>query len=145
MKFTAKTEYGVRAILEIAMKDGEPAKVNEIARNQNMPERFLEQAMASLKKAKLIKSIRGAYGGYVLADNPEKITLGKVIAALEGPMALADCLKSGGECIQTNCTIKGVWRKVQSTILESLNSITIKQLIEEELKKDTGGRYVKTL
>lgn len=140
MRFTAKTEYGVRAILEIAIKDGSPAKVNEIAKNQNMPERFLEQAMASLKKANIVKSIRGAHGGYVLADKPEKITLGKVIAALEGPMAIADCLSENG-CLQTElCTIKDVWKGVQKKIIEALDSITIEQLIKKEQSK-VGRHY----
>jgi Rrf2 family protein len=142
MKFTAKTEYGVRAMLEIAIKEGRPAKVNEIAAKQNIPERFLERIMAELKTAKLIKSIRGAHGGYVLKYPAEKITLAKIIQALEGPMALVDCLENDNSCCQIElCTIKDVWRGVQSVILEALDSITLKQLIG----KNDRRRYVKSL
>ena len=136
-----RTKREMRSTRAITMKNGKPAKVNEIAKNQNMPERFLEQAMASLKKDKLVKSIRGAHGGYILADKPEKITLGKVIAALEGQMALANCLKSKNGCLQTDlCTIRDVWKDVQEVILESLESITLKQIIDRELKKANTGR-----
>lgn len=142
MRFTAKTEYGVRAVLEIALKDGMPAKVNEIARNQNMPERFLEQAMAQLKKAGVVKSIRGAHGGYTLAENPKKITLARVIQAIEGPMALVDCLENDNDCCQIDlCTVKEVWKGVQAKILKALDSITIEELVNKKQKE----KYVQTV
>ena len=142
MKFTAKTEYGVRAIIEIAAKKGQPAKVNEIAKEGKMPERFLEQIMSNFKKADLVKSIRGAHGGYILTKKPEEITLSAVIESIEGPMALVDCLEVESSCEMGSCAIRDVWKGVQSVVLDALDSITIKQLLD---KTKNGGSYVQAL
>ena len=146
MKITAKTEYGIRAIIEIALKENKPATVNEIARKQKMPGRFLEQVMAILKKEDIVKSLRGAHGGYILALKPEEITLKQVIQAIEGPMALVDCLEdeNGSSCIEV-CTIKDVFEGVQSVILEALDSITIKDLIDKKVKRKSGGKYAQAI
>lgn len=133
MRFTAKTEYAVRAIIEIALRDGDrPAQVREIASRQAIPERFLEQVMAALKKASLIESIRGAQGGYRLAKPSEKITLADIIQAIEGPMQVMECLSEDFEnskCNQANlCAVRDVWKSIQSSLVEALDSITLAKL-----------------
>ncbi len=136
MRFTAKTEYAVRAIIEIALLDKDkPAQVKEIATRQAIPERFLEQVMAALKKDGLIESTRGAQGGYRLARNAEQITLSDIIQAIEGPMQVIECLSEdlrNQKCDQVDlCAVRDVWKGVQSSLIEALDSITLAKLLEK--------------
>lgn len=148
MRFTAKTEYAVRAIIEIALTETEqkPAQVREIASRQAIPERFLEQVMAALKKAGLIESIRGAQGGYRLAKHPEKITLADIIQAIEGPMQVMECLAEdfdNPKCNQADlCAVRDVWKSVQSALLEALDSITLAKLTSK-YKGLNNSKYAK--
>lgn len=139
MKFSAKGEYGVRAIIDIALHRGEePVQVKEISRRQAIPERFLEQVMASLKKAGLVEGIRGAQGGYLLTRSPDDITLADVIQAIEGPLTLMDCIseESSPRCDLSNlCVIRDAWKGIQSAILEALDSITIGELCAKKRKR----------
>lgn len=136
MRFTAKTEYAVRAIIEIALaENNKPAQVREIATKQAIPERFLEQVMSALKKANLLESIRGAQGGYRLSRPVEKITLADIIQAIEGPMKVMECLNEEHEdnkCDHARaCGVRDVWKDVQSVLLEALDSITLEKLLSK--------------
>lgn len=146
MRFTAKTEYAVRAIIEIALvSDDKPAQVREIASKQAIPERFLEQVMAALKKASLIESIRGAQGGYRLTRPASEITMAQIIEAIEGPMQVMECLSKDNEhqkCHQASlCAVKDVWASVQSSIVEALDSISLAKLTDnyKAKQKDSVG------
>lgn len=140
MKFSAKGEYGVRAILDIALHTGEgPIQVKEISRRQGIPERFLEQVMASLKKAGLVEGVRGAQGGYLLTRSADEISLADVIQALEGPLTLMECVSEDApaHCDQMNlCVIRDVWKGVQSSILEALDSITIGEMCKKKRQNE---------
>jgi len=131
LRFSAKGEYGVRAVLDIALNSpGEPVQVREIARRQNIPERFLEHVMSSLKKGGLVESYRGAQGGYALSRDPAGLSLADVLQAVEGPIVLAECVNQeplrcdAGEL----CVIRDVWRDVQKAVLDALAAISIADL-----------------
>jgi len=146
VKFSAKGEYGVRAILDIALdqKSG-PVQVKEISKRQAIPERFLEQVMASLKKAGLVEAFRGAQGGYILAKSASKISLADVIQALEGPLTLMECVseESSQRCDQVSlCVIRDVWIGVQSAIVEALASITIDDMCKKKRDKENTVGYM---
>lgn len=148
MKFTAKTEYGVRAILDIALNAQEdPTQVKEIAQRQAIPERFLEQVMTALRKGGLVESLRGAQGGYLLAKPPSEITLADIIGALEGPMILMECLSRdqnlSQRCEQIDlCVVRDVWKGVQSSIVEALDSITLEDMCKRRAEKEGLGSYM---
>jgi len=146
MRFSAKSEYGVRALLEIAMHQAPgPLKVKEISARQMIPERFLEQVMASLKKAELVESVRGAQGGYVLARPAGHITLADVIQAVEGPVTLMDCIGKDDEsrCEQVDlCVVRDAWRDVQSTIVEALDSVTIEEMCRRRREKEAQRKHM---
>lgn len=92
MKLSTKGRYGLRAIVDIAVfGEKEPAAVSAISERQDISIRYLEQLLSKLKKAGLVKSIRGAQGGYVLAGNAEDISVGDVLRALEGDLTPVDC------------------------------------------------------
>ena len=94
MKISTKGRYGLTIMIELAKKHGEgPISLKSIAQANDLSEHYLEQLIAPLRNAGLVKSIRGAYGGYILADKPSKITAGDVIRVLEGPLLLLKGLK----------------------------------------------------
>ena len=87
MKVTAKAEYAVRAMLELATADGGLTKGEQIARSQSIPLKFLENILVDLRHADMVHAQRGAEGGYRLARGADTITVGEVIRAVEGPLA----------------------------------------------------------
>lgn len=132
MRFSAKSDYAVTAVLDMALNDDKgPVHVRAIARRQVIPVRFLEQVMASLKKAGLVESIRGAQGGYILSRAPETINLAQIIEAVEGPITPMDCTAGTFEhrCLQINgCVVKDVWEDVRRAITDVLSRVSIEDM-----------------
>ena len=135
MKITTKGRYGLRALIDLAQySEIEPVSINSIATRQGISERYLEQLMTLLKKAGIIKSIRGAGGGYVLAKDMEDISVGDVLRALEGSLEPVECAAfSEDDSCQAagGCVTKYVWKKINESINQTVNEISIKQLVEE--------------
>ena len=93
MKLSTKGRYGVAAMYELALHYGEgPISLKSIAQKQGISEHYLEQLICTLRNSGYVTSIRGAQGGYILAKDPKGITVGDIIIAMEGPIALVDCL-----------------------------------------------------
>lgn len=141
MKFSTKGRYGLQAMLDLAVHNNEGAVVlKSIAERQGLSESYLEQLFAVLKKAKLVKSIRGAQGGYSLTENPENITVGQIIRALEGPVVPHKCAAEKGEPCSSSyncCVTKNVWDRIEEGIYEITDSITLLQLVNEFGKANT--------
>ena len=92
MKISTKGRYGLRAMIDIAVyREKEPVPISKIAERQSLSERYLEQMMSLLRKNGLIRSVRGAGGGYVLARDASEISVGDVLRALEGSLEPVDC------------------------------------------------------
>lgn len=146
MKLSTKGRYGLRAILDVALNrnDG-PVTLNSIAERQGISEGYLEQLMVPLKRAGLVKSVRGAQGGYILAKEPKEITVGEVIRALEGPIAPVTCVSEDypDECERAEgCVTRMVWAKVRDSIAEVLDSFTIEDLVRESRKCSSQNGYM---
>jgi Rrf2 family protein len=135
LKITTKGRYGLRALIDLAQySEIEPVSINSIATRQGISERYLEQLMTLLKKAGLIKSIRGAGGGYVLAKAVEEISVGDVLRALEGSLEPVECaaFSQGDSCEAAGgCVTKYVWKRINESINRTVNEISLKQLVEE--------------
>ena len=135
MKITTKGRYGLRALIDLAQySEIEPVSINSIAARQGISERYLEQLMTLLKKAQLIKSIRGAGGGYVLAKDMEHISVGDVLRALEGSLEPVECaaFSEGDSCEAAGgCVTKYVWQRINESITRTVDEISLKQLVEE--------------
>jgi Rrf2 family protein len=140
MKLSTKGKYGVRALFEIARNFGKgPLAIKEIAERQKISLSYLEQILHKLGKAGIIESVRGPHGGYELARRPAELTIGDVVRALEGPIALSHCLEPGesGTCYQADdCVARLVWSRVGEKIEEALDSITFDQLLRQYHGKD---------
>ncbi len=135
MKLSTKGKYGVRAVYEIAKSAGPgPLTIREIAERQGISVSYLEQIMYRLGRAGLIESVRGPGGGYLLGKKPADLTIGDVVRALEGPIALSHCLEPGmsDDCNQADaCVARMVWAKVGAKIEEALDSITFDDLLRQ--------------
>jgi len=128
MKFTRRTEYGLRALIELAARFGEgPVPAREVAKAQGIPLRFLEHQLAALHKAGIVDSQRGANGGAALARDPNSIRIADVIAALEGPLAPMYCLEPHDErCVQSHqCGLQELWMRVESAVRAVFEQTTL--------------------
>jgi len=108
MRLSTKGQYGVLAMYELARHYGDgPVSIKEIAAEQQFSDAYLEQLFASLKKAGLVRSLRGARGGYQLAKEPDQISVGEIIDALEGPIEFSACVGGpDGYVVQALCRLR---------------------------------------
>ncbi len=139
MKLSTRGKYGVRALFEIARNFGRgPLSIKEIVERQRISLSYLEQILHKLGKAGIIESVRGPHGGYVLARKPADLTIGDVVRALEGPIALSHCLEPGESgCYQADdCVARLVWARVGEKVEAALDSITFDDLLHQAPRKD---------
>lgn len=123
MKISTKGRYGLTIMIELARKYGEgPTSLKSIAQTHNLSEHYLEQLIAPLRNARLVKSIRGAYGGYVLADDPSKITAGDVIRVLEGPITPVEGIED------EQPAQRHLWLKIRDAVKDVLDNTTLADL-----------------
>lgn len=140
MKVSTRGEYGVRAMVALAKGYGEaPMSITTMARESSVPYAYLEQLIVPLRKAGLVESKRGAQGGYKLTRSPELVRVGDVYRVMEGPVAPMDCV-SEDPADQTcplidGCQTRPVWMKVRDSIVEALDSMTLADLIREEMER----------
>lgn len=146
MRLSTKGQYGVRAMLELALSYGEgPISLKTIAEKQDISEHYLEQLIAVLKKAGLVKSTRGAQGGYTLAMEPKDITVGDILRALEGPLAPVDCVADDTEveCQRADfCVSRLVWQKIKDSLNKVVDSITLQDMIDDYKKMNNTDSYM---
>lgn len=134
MRISTKGKYGLRAMVDLAVHSSDcPIPLSSIAERQDLSLGYMEQVFSVLRKAGLVNSIKGAQGGYILADNPQNITVGDVLRALEGDLNVADeqdeqevNKKSIEYCIKTM-----VWDKMNQSLNKFADSITLKDLVIE--------------
>jgi len=124
MKLSIKTQYGLQAMLELALHfGGAPVQIRDIANNQKIPIRFLEQLMLLLKRGGVVNSTRGMYGGYALAKHPSDINLLEIFEKLEGPMELTS------KKMKKTPVIFELFDKIQKDIKETLFKLTLEDLV----------------
>lgn len=143
MRFSAKGEYGILAVFELAQHAGEtPLQAKTIAKNQRIPLRFLEQVLSGLRKAGLVESVRGAQGGYVLNKMPSEIRISDVLEAMEGPITSSSRVSGNDdrnhsyETVTGDGILKPVWEEVKTAVIGVLDSVTIQDLCERKKEKD---------
>lgn len=143
MKLSTRARYGLRAVIDLALfSESESVSIQSIAGRQHLSVRYLEQLMALLKKAGLVESSRGAAGGYRLARPMDDISVGDVLRALEGSLEAAEC--PGNEARSAcqgsdQCMARYVWKRINDSITEAVDTLTLGQLIEEGRRKQGGA------
>lgn len=139
LQITRDGEYAVRAVVYLAAQpEGKVSLITEISEIQEVPKSYLSKIMQHLVRSGLVKSRRGAKGGFVLARPANEITLRQTIEALEGPIHLNVCLIKKGECHRDDlCPVHPVWKDAQKKLIEVLDSKTMADLVKdaEEIKK----------
>lgn len=137
MKLSTRSRYGLRAMLVLAMHEGdEPMMTKEIGERQNLPVTYLEQLMLALRKAGLVNATRGAKGGYVLARDPGKISLAEIVEVLEGPLDIADCADVPNCCqVPEICAFKDVFVRANKALYDVFDSMNLAQIAEEQRNK----------
>jgi Rrf2 family cysteine metabolism transcriptional repressor len=140
LNFTSKEEYGLLAVIYIAGKKAEhPIQSKEIASAECIPEQFLDQVLAGLRRGGIVRSIRGASGGYELARPAADITAGDVIRALSGPIAnLSEKQEMAGGML----VVRELLERVQAAISGVLDSTTVENLVEEKLRREETGSFM---
>jgi Rrf2 family cysteine metabolism transcriptional repressor len=140
MKFSKKSEYGLRALLELTRAYGSTTlQRHDIAARQHIPVEFLEQILLALKRAGLLSSTRGAKGGYRLIKQPKDISLGHVIRILDGPLAPIGCVSKTAyqkcsDCPYANrahCPVQQVMGSVRDAIADILDNYTLADFAAE--------------
>ncbi len=135
LRLTQKSKYAVRALMELALDGcGSPLGVYEIARRQQIPERFLEQIFGELRRANILESRRGAHGGFCFAVPPGEITVLDIVEILDGEVRPARC-SAGGQCYIADaplCATSKVWDEARTAIEEVFGRYTIAQIANEE-------------
>ena len=144
MKLSTKGRYGVKAMVELAINyGGAPSSIKTISKRQNISEYYLEQLFSPLRKAKLITSIRGAQGGYVLSREPKDITVAEIMYVLEGPIEIAECI-DGVSCDNLDCcATRLLWAKIKNSIDDVMKSVTLQDIVNDYERIKTNNESLK--
>jgi Rrf2 family protein len=139
---STRGEYGMRLMVDLARRWGQgTVSLHAVAEHEDLPEAYLEQLVASLRRAGLVQGKRGAGGGYMLARDPAQITAGDIVRALEGPIEPQICTAEGEaivNCVlQPGCATHHVWLKLQSTIASALDSMNLADLAKTATREKT--------
>jgi Rrf2 family transcriptional regulator, iron-sulfur cluster assembly transcription factor len=134
MKLTRGGEYGIRGVLYLAQQEeSKVSMLSAIAKAQDVPPRFLAKIFQALAKAGVVKSHRGAKGGFSLARPASEVTIKDVIEAVEGPIYLNVCLAAPGDCSRdTLCPIHSVWEEAQEKMMAVLGQKNFADLAKAE-------------
>lgn len=139
MRLTAKSEYGLLAVIDLACRYGDgPVSAREIAERRSIPPRFLEQLFVTLRRAGLVTAVRGAHGGFVLEREPSAISVLDVVEALEGPLeaSMCDSERSAG-CVRSGaCAAAPMWSKATNALRDVFTSTTLAELAGNQSKMD---------
>ncbi len=141
MRVPMKVDYGVRALIELALHYGEgQVQTAEIAYKQGIPEAYLDQLMTTLHKFGFVHSRRGPQGGHCLAIDPTEINLGMVMSTLGGSSSPLDCLSHPDDCVfSLTCAQQEVWKSVEDAVRNLLESITVADLAQRQRHLATQG------
>lgn len=135
MRLSARSEYGLLALIDLAAAESGPLSTRELAVSRGIPPAFLEQLLADLRRSGLIRSTRGPGGGFTLTRPAEEITALDIVEALEGPIAPSVCAPDGcGR--ETVCAAASVWADVTGVVRTALSGFTLATLAHDQLQLD---------
>ena len=142
MRVSTRGRYALRLMLDLAMNNtGEPVRLTDVAKRQEISEKYLEQIISILNKAGFVKSVRGPAGGYSLKRKPEEYTVGMILRLTEGSLAPVDCVEDGTDCGRADqCVTFMLWQKLNDSINGVEDNITLADLVEWQMQK--ANEYV---
>lgn len=133
VRFSAKTDYALRAMLDLTMHPGTRTTFPAIAERQGIPRKFLPTVLQSLIQAGLVRTIRGYGGGVELACDPDKVTIRQIIESVEGRQQLYDCESHNSDCTnKEDCRLRALLQRAGSAMLDVLEQATLSELVPSE-------------
>ena len=139
MRLSTQGRYAVRAMVDVALHAGEGSVPRaDIARRQGISAAYIAQLFRKLERAGLVQGVKGPAGGYRLTRPPAQITVGEIVRAAEGPIALVHCVAPGGEtrCQRAECCVtRRLWQQVSATIADVLDGVTLQDLCEQAIQE----------
>jgi Rrf2 family protein len=143
LKLSTKGRYGVRLMLDLALHFGKgPISLKDIAKRQEISEKYLWHLIPPLKNAGLITATRGAHGGYILAKPAQQISLKDIVSVLEGPVCLVECTQDPVTCKRSlNCIARDAWAEATGKFMDTLASFTLEGMIKRYNSKFKTSVY----
>jgi Rrf2 family transcriptional regulator, cysteine metabolism repressor len=148
VNFTAKEDYGLRAVLDLAVNSGGgPVQTREIAQRQHIPEQFLEQLLASLRRAEVVRSTRGAGGGYSLATSADRITVGHVLRALSGALVPTELVTGENDDhavieLAETVVVRAFWGNVRAALRRVCDETSVQDLLDRRSQHVGDGGFM---
>ena len=144
MKLSTRSRYGTRLMLDMAQHYNHgPLHLTGIAQRQGISVKYLEQIIIPLKRAQLVKSVRGPKGGHILAKPPEAITVGEIVALLEDGMSIVDCSDHPEVCQRSEtCVARYIWREAANAMFGKLHAITLADMVKIHAAGAAGQGYL---
>jgi len=136
MRISTRGRYALRMMVEFAMNPNTTTKINQVAKNQCISEKYLEQIVSIFTKANYVRSIRGAQGGYLLTKNPSEYSVGDILRLTEGSLAPVACLDDDEQYCEREeiCVTKFVFKKIEDAVNSVVDNITLEDLLNEDQK-----------
>lgn len=137
MKISTKGRYALRLMLDLAIQPGDSAvPLRDVAERQEISDKYLEQIVTQLARGGLVRSVRGAGGGYLLTRTPEEYTVGEILRQLEGNLAPVSCVSGGSCCGRADrCVTLEVWQQIQDAVDSVVDNITLADLVKRYHEK----------
>ena len=137
MKISTKGRYALRLMLDLAIQPGDSAvPLRDVAERQEISDKYLEQIVTQLARGGLVRSVRGAGGGYLLTRTPEEYTVGEILRQLEGNLAPVSCVSGGSCCGRADrCVTLEVWQQIQDAVDGVVDNITLADLVRRYREK----------
>jgi Rrf2 family protein len=139
MKLSTKGRYGLRLMIDLAAHYGEgPVLLREIAKREEISEKYLSNLVNPLKSRGLVEATRGVHGGYVLGKSPAEITMREIVEVLEGPLCLVDCVEKPSACNRVPvCVARDLWSEVSRGMSQILGKYTLAEMVvRQKAKRD---------
>ena len=139
MKISTKGRYGLRILIDLATHDSsKPRLIRDIAQTQQISEKYISRLVIDLRRAGLIRSIRGVNGGFHLAKKPEEITLLEVLEVMEGPISVVECVNSRNKCERNPlCGARTIWQRLNENIRQMMQQITLAEILQAYQDQNT--------
>ena len=141
MKISTKGRYALRLMVDLAVAGGgQPVSLRDVAHRQQLSDKYLEQIVTPLSRAGLVRSVRGAGGGYLLTREPEQYTVGDILRPLEGDLAPVECATDEGFCERADqCVTLELWQEIHRAVAQVVDGTTLADLVERQRRKRQDG------
>lgn len=139
MKISTKGRYALRLMLDLAIYGGEqePVSLRDVSRRQQLSDKYLEQIVTPLSRAGLVRSVRGAGGGYLLTRTPAEYTVGDILRPLEGDLAPVECATDADYCQRCGeCVTVELWQEIHRAVSRVVDNVTLADLMERQKKME---------